>query len=485
MRPFNLNEDPPKCTFSDLRDPEPKPPRVPVYIQLHKLLKEDLGAAMSTGGQMFAYVPRMYNSFNVPLRSGFLKSWLTEHYTSTGNPPPSNQQMREALQAFESRATAGVSSGAPRQMNVRTAWCPMHSKPNPQFDKWGRLTGFDHVRSDFHPAIVFSLDTYLGRHVAVTPQGWSVQYTAAEFVYDPIQRKLPDPGPGPEVPAPETPEPPADPEAALSNFRKLLRIDEPRHDATWKTLLNWILAAMKPAKNEAFHDYPILNLVGPASSGKSVAAKILAQLIDPTGVPLNVLPTTERRLHVLAAAHHVLAFDNPGKINPEKSRYLSRLSTGVGSVYSQFQGMLVRPVILTTRMHLETKHLKTRVVDVELPRVQNCNLLSQQEIWEEFEKQRPQILAALLTLLSRDFDKPPVHLPNRKTKWQKIEESIPCLIEKQGGAWQGTVTDLQQSLNFPVSINALGRYLEETKSLEVTRTKNNKTVTVTLTLVLV
>jgi hypothetical protein len=305
----------------------------------------------------------------------------------------------------------------------------------------------------------------------------------------PIQKPLPNPSPSAEdaavspqnavnADAAISPTENVSPEAALAPFRRLLRLHQPQHDATWKTLLNWILSAMKPAKNPAFHDYPILNLTGPAASGKTVAAKLLTQLLDPAGIPVHSLPTTERRLHALAAAHHVLAFDNPGKINPEKSRFLSRLSTGIGSLHTQLQGTLVRPIILTTRKHMETRHLANRLVDVELAPVDSP--ISQQEIWEEFEKQRPQILGALLTLLSRDFDATPSHLPNRKTKRRKIEESIPSLVEQHGGTWSGTVTDLQQALNFPVTVNALGRYLEQTKSLHVTRKKNDTTVTVTL-----
>ena len=99
------------------------------------------------------------------------------------------------------------------------------------------------------------------------------------------------------------------------------------------------------------------------------------------------------------------------------------------------------------------------------------------------EKVRPQILGALLTLLAQDFNAgPTTQLPNRKTKWQKLEESIPYLIGNCGGTWVGTVTELQKVLNFPIHVNPLGRYLKETESLNVTRVKNDKVVTLTLTL---
>src|ERR1043166_7465440 len=197
----------------------------------------------------------------------------------------------------------------------------------------------------------------------------------------------------------------------------------------------------------------------------------LASLIAPSGAPLHSLPTTERRLHGLAATHHVLAFDDPGKINPEKSRYLSRLSSGVASLNPALQGMLVRPVILTTQNEKETRHLSHRVVDVHLPEVETR--LPQEQIWKEFEQLRPALLGALLTLLVRDFDQPRYLVPNRKTEKQKIEESVPAFVAEQGGEWSGSVTGLKAALPFDVSIQALGRYLKETEALEVIHKKSN------------
>src|SRR5690348_70599 len=107
MSTFNLNDPPPLCSFSDIYGSEPKPRRLPVHLQIHKLLKEHVGAATSTGGQTFAYVPNRFNSFTVPLRSNFLRNWLTERHTATGNPPPTAPQLRAAITAFESRPAAG------------------------------------------------------------------------------------------------------------------------------------------------------------------------------------------------------------------------------------------------------------------------------------------------------------------------------------------------------------------------------------------
>jgi hypothetical protein len=228
---------------------------------------------------------------------------------------------------------------------------------------------------------------------------------------------------------------------------------------------------MRAPKDAAFHDYPILNLMGSESCGKSVTAKLLTQLIDPTMTPIHSLPTTERRLHGLAAGHHVLTFDETGKINPEKSRYLSRLASGVTSLHKNLEGMLVRPIILTTNEEKETKHLADKIVDIELPPMENP--LPPDQIQQQFEAMRSQILGALLTLLALNFNRPTPFLPNRKTKNQKIEKCVTDFLKTQGGSWQGTATDLAnhvgRALAGPLSPKALSQALDEMESLIVTR----------------
>jgi len=157
-----------------------------------------------------------------------------------------------------------------------------------------------------------ALDIRRGRHVSVTEEGWFLHPSQALFRHDPIQHNIDDPI-----------APIDHPDDALIPFRQLLRLDAARHDETWRSLLDWTLNAMRAPKDAMFHHYPILNLMGEENSGKSVTAKLLTQLLDPTMTPIHSLPTTERRLHGLAANHHILTFDDTGKINPEKSRYLS------------------------------------------------------------------------------------------------------------------------------------------------------------------
>jgi len=179
------------------------------------------------------------------------------------------------------------------------------------------------------------------------------------------------------------------------------------------------------------------------------------------------MPSTERRLHILASTHHVIAIDSPGKINPENARRLSRLASGIASTYRLFEGMLVRPILLTTREPHETKHLSSRLVDVEFQPLETP--LPQPELLKEFEAIQPEVHGALLTLLARQFNDHKPCPPNRKEKNQKIEESVTALLNQQNGHWEGTVTRLIQATGLKISPKAVGQYLkhEDHPSVEV------------------
>ena len=456
--PLNRFKRPGEPDIDYTKKEEPK--RVAVREQLLDLLKDQF-AAISTGGQVHIYfeTPSGFNCFAVPLNSSDLRGWLTVRQQGMGRPAPTDAQIRQATRVREAQCFGGTTRTVRTSMNVRYGWDHRHSISVPQTDKHGKETR-DFLDCPHDPAYVLSLDTRRGEHVAVTSERWVIHPSHTAFRFDPLQQPIPEPVPTE-----------GDPNTALQPFRKLLRLDDARHDATWQTLLDWTLAAMRAPKDASFHNYPILNLMGEESSGKSITAKLLTQLLDPTLTPVHSIPATERRLHGIAANHHILTFDDTGKINPQKSRYLSRLATGVNSHHPSLEGMLVRPIILTTSEERETRHLAGKVVDVELPPIEAPR--TPEQIQSEFEPMRPQILGALLTLLVQNFNTPPPNLPNRKTKKQKIEQAVTEFLKQSGGSWQGTVSDLvgQISACPSLSSEALGRALNEMKSLIVTHLK--------------
>ena len=351
---------------SDEQPQQKKKPVVSTRILLAEFL-DTIPTSISKAGQAFACIPCISGptNYHYAVKSPAMQNWVLDRSTKFGVPLPSIGQVRDGLRTMEGRCLFDT---RPARINLRTAWNPDYRPPVVSYNDYGAATSFDHFTNPVEPAIILALDTRRAWHAAVTRSGWTINPSLTTFLFNQVQQILPEPVRS------ETPDGP------LASFRKLLRLDQPSHDAAWQTILDWTLAALRPPKDASFHDYPILNLVGPHNSGKSVTAKLLASLIDPSGAPLHSLPSTERRLHGLAATHHVLAFDDPGKINPEKSRYLSRLSSGVASLHPALQGMMVRPVILTTQNEKETRHLSHRVVDVHLPEVETR--LPQEQIWK-------------------------------------------------------------------------------------------------------
>ena len=400
-----------------------KPKKLPLRTQLFQHLQNHTGVYSPAGQPFLVFHPSGTSdnagAFLLPVNSStFRQHWLNLQLQS-GNPIPSATTLRDATRALESKVFANSVGIAPVPTHIRLAW-DRFSEP---------------------PSIVLALDTLHARHITITQNAWTPASTPNGFVYHPVQQPLPDPVESDE------------PEPILRKFQALLRLDDPN----FETLQSWLLTALQPAKDPAFHDYPILNFTGPPDSGKTVAAKLITKLIDPTGTPLHSLPTTERRLHILASTHHLIAIDHPGRLSPEHSRRLERLAGGIASTYRHYEGMLVRPILLTTREPRETKHLAAKVVDVEFEPVTNPR--TQAEILREFEALQPELLGALLTLLARQFEHPQPCRPNRKEKNQKIVESVTALLNQHDGYWVGTATELVQAASLPISPKAIGQFL--------------------------
>jgi hypothetical protein len=135
--------------------------------------------------------------------------------------------------------------------------------------------------------------------------------------------------------------------------------------------------------------------------------------------------------------------------------------------------MLVRPIILTTHDEAETRHLANKVVDVELPPLPDP--LPEEQLHQQFEAMRPQILGALLTLLVDTFDTAPPFLPNRKTKNQKLEETVTEFLKTNQGAWTGTATALITHLGLSISPETITHALKQMTTIQLTHPQRKTT----------
>lgn len=77
--------------------------------------------------------------------------------------------------------------------------------------------------------------------------------------------------------------------------------------------------------------FPIISLVGAAGSGKSEAARLLRQLIDPNKLPLSSIPSSDRDAFIEAKSMRLLTFDNIQPIKDSAiSDRLAKFVTGDG-----------------------------------------------------------------------------------------------------------------------------------------------------------
>jgi hypothetical protein len=140
-----------------------------------------------------------------------------------------------------------------------------------------------------------------------------------------------------------------------------------------------------------------LVLRGAVASGKSVLARALRALIDPSTAPLRRLPARARELQQLAVQNWILAFDPVRRIPTKVTEALCALSSGEAIE-------LARPLILITPTD-ETRcdwtpppALSRRTLTIDLPPL--VALRPEASIWAQFDALRPAILGTLATAVA-------------------------------------------------------------------------------------
>ncbi|MBI3329654.1 MAG: hypothetical protein HYZ81_23480 [Nitrospinae bacterium] len=260
------------------------------------------------------------------------------------------------------------------------------------------------------------------------------------------------------------------------------------NDADWMLLVAWLVAALRPTG-----PYPVLVLHGEQGSAKSTTARILRALIDPNTAPLRAEPRDARDLIIAGTNGWVIALDNLSHLPPWLSDALCRLATGGGfatrELYSDAEETIFdaqRPVILNGIEELATRgDLLDRAIILYLPSIPDAERRPETDLWRDFEAQRPQILGALLDVVSKalanfhmvKLDKHPrmadfavwvtaaepglgweagaflnAYTANRQQANELALEAalivppLRDLLAAKGNAWQGTATELLHDL---------------------------------------
>jgi hypothetical protein len=259
-----------------------------------------------------------------------------------------------------------------------------------------------------------------------------------------------------------------------------------RNNDDFVLVVCWLLAAMRD-----HGPYPVLDVLGEEGTAKSTLVRVLRALFDPNILALRALPREDRELFIAANNGWIQAFDNVSSLPLWLSNLLCQLSTGGGiairQLYTDQDEILFevcRPIILNGIADaIVEPDLTQRTAFLLLDPIPDDKRRAEDEFWQEFERQRPLILGALLDGLAHGLrcfpDIRPVSLPRMAdfAKWamacegafwpagtftaayeRNRQDAISTVIEGDRVAsaikelmagqtkWEGTATELKEAL---------------------------------------
>ena len=155
--------------------------------------------------------------------------------------------------------------------------------------------------------------------------------------------------------------------------------------------------------------HPILILFGPQGAGKSTPMRLMKKIIDPSGMGISALPTNVPEFVQIADHHAFIAFDNLSSLSAKMSDALARASTGDGFSKRKLwtdDGDIIyyvqRPFAINGINQVVMKpDLLDRSILIELERIAPENRLLEEDYWQAFEHDRPQLLGGIFDVLAK------------------------------------------------------------------------------------
>jgi hypothetical protein len=336
--------------------------RIPQTDQAAALLYHARGATPFTtrDGQACASVPGALDSRRIlAIRSAGFRDWLTAAFYSEFERAPSPIAFRSVLRVLEARA--GHTDFPKNKLDHRV--------------------GFE--GEAYTPSKIFlDLANASGQVVEIDSQGWRVRDNLQHSFRQSITTMA--------LPPPEASSP------ALDDFAHLFALG----DAERARVLAWLVNALRPGG-----PYPMLVIDGPVASGKTLLARALRALMDPSPVLMRRLPERSEQLLPLAFENWILAFDDVYRFGPKMSDALCAVSTGDALRIPQpdlrdaLEIEVARPIILVApRDEAQPAWTPPRALShrtLTIPRTAIRRLLPERALWTEFERLRPALLGAL------------------------------------------------------------------------------------------
>jgi hypothetical protein len=387
------------------------------------------------------------------IRSKSFRLWLAHQYFQAREGAPNSEAIQSALAVIEARA---LFEGTEMPVYVRVA-------------------GDD-------GKLYLDLADSQWRAVEIDADGWRViDSPPVRFRRAPGMLPLPEPISGGSI-------------EALRPLIKTDNRDDPAADDDFVLTVAWLLGALRPRG-----PYPVFVVVGEHGTAKTTRCELLRALIDPNATLMQALSREDRDLFIAANNSYVLAFDNVSGLPTWISDTLCRLATGGGfrvrQLFSDDAEMLfdaTRPIIINGIEDMVTRpDLVDRSIMLTLSPIPEDERRLKEAIYDEFMRQQPHILGALLDVVVHGLRRlPEVHferLPRMAdfalwiaacetaiwpvgtfaAAYEANRESIipstieadlvagtVCTLMADRTSWDGTATEL---------LNALGALITETQ----------------------
>ena len=153
--------------------------------------------------------------------------------------------------------------------------------------------------------------------------------------------------------------------------------------------------------------HPLLVLHGPQGSGKTTPMKVIKQLVDPSVIQGMVLPDKPVEFVQLADHHAFLFFDNLSGMSIKMSDALARAVTGdtfsKRRLYTDNDDVVYKiqsPMAINGINQVISKpDLLDRAILIEFQRIAQEDRIPEDEFWEAFTHDKPQLLGAIFDVL--------------------------------------------------------------------------------------
>ncbi len=308
--------------------------------------------------EVFASITLNNHLENTAIRSRGFKQWLGRLHYKQVKKPPGAQAVKDALDILEAE---GLFDGKEVPLNVRYA--------------------------EHEDCIYIDLGNENWDQIRIDKESWSVigsKDSPVKFIRFQGMAAMPIPNH----------------EGNIDLLQHFLNIE---NESDWKLIVSWLVGSMRPTG-----PFPILVLQGEQGTAKSTTARFLRDIVDPSTIPFQSLPRSERDLIIAAAKSWVLNFDNLSYLRPLMSDAFCRLSTGGGfrtrALYTDDNERLfnsIRPMNMNGITDITTRHdLADRYLIVQLPHIPKDKRIPEKELMLYWNLTKDKIFGALCNALS-------------------------------------------------------------------------------------